>query len=466
MIRSLKAELSAFLPLFGPILISQYAQVANGVVDTAMAARLGPEALACVAMGVAWWMPIYMFVVGVLFGILVIISQYYGAGDTQNVRVAAWQGIWLGGFLGLCAMALLFLLTFGAPWLGAPEELIQGSQAYARMVMLGFPFGAAAVAIRFYCEGQGAVFPITVMTILTVGWNTLFNYLLMFGNFGFPALGVLGCGLATALSMAMFLVMALLYTGVSRRFANSRLLPVFVLPHFSMLKQIFCVGIPVGFSVTSDYLVLSVITMFIGSIGTIPVAAHQVTFSCTMLFFAVPAAVSFAASIRVGNLKGAGDAAKLRNSVSCILQACAGIGIFIAVVMYFNADTLALFFSKDPNVAIVSTGLIQIAAVFLFADGMQVCCNGILRGVGDTTVPFAISALSAWLVCIPLGYVLSSMTLPFGFVIPYEPFGVKGWWIALIASLSVASILLFLRVRKIFPKAEHVIFSICCAKNP
>ena len=84
------------------------------------------------------------------------------------------------------------------------------------MVMLGFPFGAAAVAIRFYCEGQGVVFPITVMTILTVGWNTLFNYLLMFGNFGFPALGVLGCGLATALSMAMFLVMALLYTGVSR----------------------------------------------------------------------------------------------------------------------------------------------------------------------------------------------------------------------------------------------------------
>lgn len=452
LIRSFKTEISAFLPLFGPILISQYAQIANGVVDTAMAARLGPVALGSVAMGVAWWMPVYMFVIGVLFGVLIVISQYHGAGDAKKMLDASWQGIWLGIALGLCAMGAVYLLTFGAAWIGTTQGLTEGSQIYARLVMLGFPFGAAAVSIRFYCEGQSVVLPVTVIALLTVGWNSLFNYVLMFGNFGFPELGIRGCGMATALSMVMFLLMMLFYTCISRRFSGMRLFASFTLPNLCMLKRIVKIGIPIGCGVTSEYLMLSVITLFIGSNGAIPVSAHQVAFSCAMLFFAIPAAMSFTASIRVGNLQGAGDSIKLRHSIDSILLLCAFIGVLITVAMYTNANALAVFLAKDPAVSALATELIKIASIFIFADAVQVCCNGILRGAGDTVVPFVITALASWLVCIPLGYVLSGMPLPFIVSLPSELFGIKGWWLALIVSLTIVSILLFYRVRNIFPK--------------
>lgn len=455
-----RAEFSKFLPLFGPLLISQYAQVANGIIDTIMIARVGPTELGGVAVGVALWMPVHMFVIGVLFAVLITIAQHFGAKDKENIQNSAWQGIWLGLGLSICAAAVVYFISGRVGWFGVDAELADNTQKYVRMIVLGFPFGATAVAVRFYCEGQGAVLPVTIMALLVVGFNALFNYLLIFGKLGFPALGTQGCGLATCLAMVMALIMLLGYTGFSRRFKEVRLLKKVILPQMNSLKDIFKLGLPIGFGITSEYLVLSVITLFIASTGALAVSAHHVAFSCMMLFFTIPAAMSFAASIRVGNLIGAGDSAALLHAVNSILFLSAIIGMMLSFLMFFQAEPLAALIAEKPQIAVLAVGLIKIAALFMFANAVQVCCNGILRGAGDTTKPFIITTSVYWLFCIPLGYILSGMPLPYDLSVSSGLFGIHGWWIALTIGITLVAVLLYLRVRKILPsKAKQAVIA-------
>lgn len=154
----------------------------------------------------------------------------------------------------------------------------------------------------------------TIMAVLVVFCNGTFNYILMFGKLGFPAMGARGCGLATTISMVVFFLMLICYTGFSDRFRSTRLLSTIHWPLLSEAKRILKIGIPIGCTFTNEYLVLAVITFFIGSQSTLGVSAHQVAFSCVMLFFTIPAAMSFAASIRVGNLIGNGDPRALKSS--------------------------------------------------------------------------------------------------------------------------------------------------------
>ncbi len=450
-------ELSRFLPLFGPLLISQYAQVANGIVDTIMAARLGPEGLGSVSVGAALWLPVYMFVIGVLFGVLIIIAQYFGAGDSENIHKSTWQGIWMGLGLGFASSVLVYIISSQMGWFGAAPELVDNARGYVRMVLIGFPFGATAVALRFYSEGQGAVLPVTVMAILVVGFNTLFNYILMFGHFGFPALGTRGCGLATSLAMVIFLVMLAGYTRFSPRFRKVPLLKKVNPPQWDSLKAIFKLGLPIGFGVTSEYLVMSVITLFIGSVGARQVSAHQVAFSCMLFFFTIPLSMSFAASIRVGVLIGAGDPVSLRQAVNSILLLGAITGLVTGLVMFFQAESLASLMAKEPHLSVLAAGLIKIAALFMFSDAVQICCNGILRGAGDTAKPFAITTGVYWLFCLPLGYILSGMPPFLNRSIPLSRFGIQGWWISLTISISLVALLLYLRVGKTLLGKENAL---------
>ena len=125
---ALRREAPGIFPLFGPILVSQYANIANGVIDTAMAARLSTVELGGVAVGVALWMPIYMFVIGVLVSVLVSISHQTGAGDQDVVRRTAHQGIWLGCLLGLLAAGVIWLLSLRIEWFGATGDLVAPAQ--------------------------------------------------------------------------------------------------------------------------------------------------------------------------------------------------------------------------------------------------------------------------------------------------------------------------------------------------
>ena len=126
------------------------------------------------------------------------------------------------------------------------------------------------------------------------------------------------------------------------------------------------------------------------------------------------------------------------------------IGLVFTVLMLAGASSLAYMFSKDTAVALLAASALRFGAFFQLADSMQVCLNGVLRGVGDTTAPFVITAIVYWLFCIPVGYVLSGMPLPWGFGLSPDLLGIRGWWLSLTISLFIVSFLLARRVRHTF----------------
>ncbi len=445
-----RRELPSILPLFGPILISQYANIINGVIDTAFAARLGTIELGGVALGVALWLPIYMFVIGVLVSVLVTVSQHVGCANMEEGRKTAHQGLWFGLSLGLLSSAITYALSLNIAWFGVTGELIKPTQAYLQSLMWGLPFAGMAATLRFYCEAQGKVFPVTVMSVLTVCFNVLFKYGLMFGNLGMPKLGIAGCGIATALGMCAFFLMLAGYITWTPVQATQNFFTHFSLPKHADISQLAKLGIPIGISITSEFLIFSVISFFISTSGAVALGAHQVTFSCMMFFFATPSALCLASSIRIGTLHGQHNAQALRQAVVGIVTLAGLIGMAYSGIMFFAASELAAFLTQDVAVIFIAAGLIQIAAFFQFSDAIQICFVGILRGVGDTVTPFLMTSGIYWLFCIPLGYVISGMPLPFGLHVSQSFLGIQGWWIALSMGLTMVSILLGLRVYKTF----------------
>ena len=446
-------ETKALSPLFGPLLVSQYAQIAMGIVDTAMTAKLGAVEVGSVAVGVALWMPLNMLIVGILYACLIFVSQFAGGGKLEEARRTVQQGIWLGVLLSVAAIAALHFLSRRIGWFGVDAELVPGAGEYVRMLAWGLPLLYIGCCIRFYSDGQGIVAPFTGIAVLMVLINVFLNYCLIFGNFGFPRMELAGCGLATGLSMACFFLLALGYISLAPRFAGKRLFAAFGMPRMANIKRILATGMPIGLNFTSEFLIFSVITLFISTHGAVPAAAHQVTFSSMMFFFALPSALSIALSIRIGTLYGSGDLAGTRQAVRGGVGVAALLGALLTGVMFVFAEKVALAFTQDAAVVALAAALIRIAAFFQVADAMQICLYGTLRGAGDTAAPFILTAGVYWLLCIPVGYALSGNPLPFGLGLSAETFGVRGWWLSLTAGLSLVTVLLLFRVRAIFWKS-------------
>lgn len=445
-VSALRKETPVILPLFLPILISQYAGIANGVIDAAMAGALGTVALASIAVGAAIWVPFLAFSLGTLYGLLIVVSQASGAGDGDGANAVTQQGLYLGLGLGLLAALALYVIASNIALFGVEADMAVPASQYIKAVIWGIPVACMVFAVRFYCEGQKAVVPVTVIAIISVGFKALFNYAFMFGHFGMPALGVEGCGLATICEYSAFLLMLAGYVSLAPRFAGRRLFGSLRLPDLSAMWAILKKGVPIGLCFTSEFLVFSVMVLFISQQGAAAAAAHQVAFNCMILFFSMAAAFSSAACIRVGNLFGGGDKVQLRFSVSGIVSLSALIGCVLMVGMILNAEALASLFTDDAAVIPLAVSILYVAAFFQIADSMQVCLNGVLRGIGDVSVPFLFTTVAYWFAGIPLGYVLSGMPLPFGVVSPVR-FGVVGWWLALTVALFIATAALGLRAR-------------------
>ena len=449
-LQPLLRELPQILPVFAPILLSQYAGIANGLVDTAMTARLGTLELGSVAVGVAVWVPVNLFSMGVLYGMLMLISRRYGAGDDKGVRETAHQGIWIGLALGGLSALAVRLLSYRLGWFGVASELVAPAGEYMRMVAVGLPFLSMAIAMRFFCEGQKVLVPITVMSILMVGINALLNYGLMFGKLGLPNLGLRGCGMATTASCICFLAMLAIFIRFAPNSAGRTFFQRLYMPNRLLICEILKIGVPIGLAVTSEYLVFTVITLLIATLGAVPAAAHQVCFSVMMLLFATPRALSVAASIRVGTLLGKGDSAALREAIVGIMLLGAFMGLAFTAVMALGAEPLLRLFTTDSAVLPLAIKVLLVAAFFQLADSLQICLNGTLRGAGDTVVPFYLTTLAYWLLCLPLGYLLAGLPLLGGLGLSPEVFGIRGWWMALTVSISLVSVLLAFRVRRIF----------------
>ncbi|WP_323750360.1 MATE family efflux transporter [Marinobacter sp.] len=434
--------------LGGPILIAQVAQMANGVIDTVMAGHASAEDLAAVGIGSSLWMPLFLFFMGLLGALQPIISGYNGARTTSKIMPATWQGIYIA-LGGTVIMALL--LTNVHPVLALLKMDVNTAlitQGYLNAFAWGIPAMLLMNALRGLTDGLGHTRVIMMFSVLSTLINLPLNYIFIYGKFGLPAMGGVGCGWATSLSNGIAAIALLIYLNRSRTFKQFHLIAERVKPNLSGIHYILKLGVPIGFTIFVEASMFSVIALFLAPLGPVIVAGHQIALNVVSLLFMLPLSIGMALTLRVSFLMGARapDSARLISRSSLLLASA--VALVFATLLFVFADAIAALYTNDAEVQTVTIRLLSFAAMFQIADVLQVTCISALRGYKDTRVPMLIMLFSFWVVGLPLGYVLT-------FTDWLTPaLGAAGFWVGLTAGLTSASLFLGWRLFRYQPAAE------------
>ncbi|MFQ3229363.1 MATE family efflux transporter [Reinekea sp.] len=440
LIARVKLEWLVLARLGAPILVAQLAQMANGVIDVLMAGRYSAADLTGVAIGNSLWTPIFLFMLGVLNASQPIISSHKGAGEDHKILPVAWTAIYVGIFAAIVGFVAL---TNVGPLLGMlnmeakPEAITVG---YLNAFVWGLPALFLFIALRGLTDGLGNTKVFMVFSILTACVNAPLNYALIYGKFGAPELGGVGCGWATAIAQWVTVLMFLVYLNYAKAFKKYHLWQQRMLPKLSELKSFLALGVPIGFTIFVESTMFAVIALLLASFGSHIVAGHQIAINVVSVMFMVPLSLGMALTLRISFLMGSRDreSANLvaRSSLILILI----IAFIYAGILVPYAEFLAGLYSTEQEVIDVAVVLLGYGAMFQIADVIQV--NGIaaLRGFKDTKIPMYIMVSSFWGIGIPLGYILAKTD----WIIPMM--GAAGFWIGLIAGLTNAAFWLTLRL--------------------
>lgn len=445
----LQAGIRMLLALTGPVLLTQYASIALGVADTVMASRLGTESLAGIALGTGVWFPVQAFLIGLMYSVLIAMSHLSGAQKIREVFSTLQQGVWLALVVGGTFAAGIYWLSYNMASFGFSSNLAEISGEYLRGVAWGIPFYSVFFALRFFCEGQKIVKPVTCIALVMVAGNVFFNWLFMFGKLGFPAMGAFGCGLATAVCMLLSMLILLGFVSLTGRFKEMRAFFVISPPGGGMLK-LAGVGTAVGINFLSEYLVMAFIMVMAGNLGSIAAAGHQVAVNFCMVLLTASVSLSIATSICSGNLRGTGDKVREQQTVVSSIALGLGAGLCLALLMSITFTKAAALYTADPAVREQAAAIARVAVLFLAVNSVQLCLAGALRGIRDVGFVMAVNSGTQWLFGMPLGYALSGMSVPSWLPFSSPDLGIIGWWTGFSCGTALATLLLALRVRDRF----------------
>ena len=439
-VRRFGRETRALLGIAWPLIINNLSVAGMQFTDAVMAGRLGAESLAAVAVGGSVWFMGFALVLGVLMAISPIASRHHGAGDEALIGRYTRQGLYLGVFLAVPIM--LFAWFLAAPTLaaiGIDLAFRDMTVGYVKMISLGAPGMFIFLALRFTTEGIGYTRPIMYTSIFALVCNVFLNWVLMYGNLGAPAMGAVGCGLASGISMWIIAIVLAAYMVSSKMYESldlfSRLSPM----RPTALKEIIFLGVPIAITITAEAGLFNAVSILMGTLGPDITAAHQIAINFASTMFMVPLALNSAITVRVGYALGRGDLEYARFA--------GGFGVFIcALFMGCSATFLLLFrdavvsiYTQDVTVKGIAISLLLMAAIFQVADGIQIGAAGALRGYKDTRVPMAINIFAYWVIAFPLAYMAAvTYKLPPNYI-----------WGGFVVGLTVAAVMLTWRYARL-----------------
>ncbi|MEP9402006.1 MATE family efflux transporter [Sphingomonas sp. VNH70] len=440
-----RAELAATLRLAAPLVGANLLQMAVYAVDVVFVARLGTVELAAATLGVYAYSVILFALSGLVGAAAPIIAAELGkrAHAVREVRRSFRMALWIAVIGSLPFMALL---AHGESLLlatGQDATVAARADAFLDILLWAMIPAVAGAVMRITASALGRPGWAMAITALGLGVSILANWLLVFGNLGFPALGLEGSAIAsvtTATAMGVAYAAVLL---ADRRLRRFRLFGRWWRPEWSRLRQIAVLGLPIAATMTFEGALFSAAGFLMGRIGVTEVAAHAIALQIAAFLFQVPFGIAQAATIRVGLAYGAGDRTWIARAGWSALAVGTGFMGFTALLLWaFPRAFLSVYVDVDApaNAAMIALALqyLVIAALFQLADGAQAVAAGVLRGVQDTRVPMVIALVGYWLI----GFATS---VALGFWTPLAGVGV---WIGLLLGLLAVALLLVDRWRR------------------
>lgn len=431
-LQRLLAEVRALLGIGAPLIAAQLAQMGMGFIDTVMMGRVGAVELAGVAIGAGLWHTLFLFGLGILMALSPSVAQLYGGGRCREIAPLVQQALWLSLLLG--ALGFFGLREVGSllDWFGIAAPIQQVITEYLSALAWGMWLIFPAMSLRLFSEGIARTAPVLLVSLSALAVNALANYALIFGHWGFPALGAAGCGFATALSMGVLLIGMIVVLRVDPHYRVFAIGWRWELPRWFALRSLLVIGLPIGVGLFLETAVFAAVALLLGSLGSVAAAAHQIALNVAGLSFMIPLGLSMATTVRVGQALGRGDSAAVRFSGWVGISLGGLFMSIMAVLIFSGCQRIAGFYTDDVVVAQVAAQLLQLAALFQISDGLQVGALGALRGLQDTRIPMWIVLVAYWVIAFPLAWQLGIA----------QGLGATGPWIGLIAGLTVAAVLL------------------------
>lgn len=439
------------LKLAYPVILGMVGHTFVGLIDDIMVGKIGTTELAAVSLGNSFLFIAMSLGIGFSTAITPLVAEADGEGNIAKGKSAFKHGLLLCTILGLSLFGLMLVLKPLMYHMKQPEAVVVLAIPYLEIVAFSLIPMIMFQAFKQFSDGLSQTKYAMWATLLANIINIVLNYVLIYGKFGFPELGIVGAAIGTLISRIVMLIFIWLLLKSKKKFQPYVTNLNFIIIKQSAIKKIVSLGVPSAMQMFFEVAIFTSAIWLSGVLGSNAQAANQIALKLSSLTFMVGMGLSVAAMIRVGNQKGLQNFKELRRVAFSIflLTVCIEI-IFAAIFVAFHTIFPDLFvnynnladFNNTMEVVRIASGLLLIAAVFQISDGVQVVVLGALRGLQDVKIPTLLIFISYWVVGFPVSYYLGLHT-------EYKSSGV---WLGLLAGLTVASILLFWRFNYITKK--------------
>jgi len=445
-LKKLLKELKQLLKIGIPIYGSQISYMGMGVTDTIVAGRASALDLSGLAIGNALSMPFYFLLGGCLFAVTPIVAQLFGARKYEEIGQKVREILWVSIALGLIGFILYRNLSFFIPYFDIEENIAQISDGYLKAMSFGFVANMLFTCLRCYSEGMGLTLPVFWVAFIGMLLNIPLDIIFVYGYFGIPPMGGVGCGIATSINIIIGLFVLILVILKKKEYEPTKLFSKFSGPNADTTKEALKLGVPIGFGVFVELSMFSGAALILGSLGATVISAHTVAINIASVLFILPLSFGLAAATRIGNLVGEKQLRKAKYASHIAILIClVGAILNTGIILSFR-DALVSLYSEDLAVIAIAINLLLFAAIFQIPDGMQMGALGSLRGYKDTFAPMLMLILTYWLIALPAGYYLTYYGL-FG-----NPLGPAGIWIGMITGLTAFASLIIPRLNYIANK--------------
>ena len=424
-----RAEARTSFLLAYPVMISMLGQVMTGVADSVMIGWTGATPLAAASLANSFFGVLLFFGIGVSYAITPLVAEADGANEPQKIIDTIRHGLIINLSVGL---VLTLLVVFGQRTLyhiGQPVDVVELAIPYLLIVTYSIIPTMVFQTFRQFAEGMQRT---RVAMVIMIGCNFLnifLNYVLIYGIWIFPELGMNGAGWATFISRVAMAVWMGMYVYHAKRFANYRAGFAFGNYSKALLNKMLHIGLPAGAQFIFEAAAFGFSAIMMGWIGTAPLAAHQIAINLATISYMTTSGLGAAATIRVGMFFGQRE----RNAIRTAGFTLIGLGLFImllwGVLFIVGKHFLPSLYIDDDLVLQTVAPLMIIAGFFQLSDGTQVVCAGALRGLQDVKIPSLLIFIAYWIIALPIGY-----TLAFKF-----NYGAEGIWYGLLIGLTLTA---------------------------
>ncbi|MEC2078106.1 MATE family efflux transporter [Metabacillus fastidiosus] len=433
-----KGKIKQLSIILFPILITQLGLFMMTFLDTTMSGHVSPEDLAGVAIGSSLWVPVYTGLSGILLGITPIVAQLIGAKQGKNIPFTIIQGFYLSVLLaGLILAGGFFTLD---PILNS-MDLEPVVRTIAKNYLIALSFGIIPLflysVIRGFIDGLGLTRVTMIITLLSLPINFVFNYLLIFGKFGLPALGGVGAGVASAITYWCITIISFIIVLKQDPFRKYKLFRSGAALSIKYISDLLKIGLPIGLAIFFETSIFAAVTLFMSQYNTVTIASHQAAMNFASFLYMVPLSISMALTIVVGHEIGANRNKDAKQYSLLGIIFAISLSVLTAAIIYFMRPQISAIYTADADVLSLTQHFLIYAIFFQLSDAIAAPIQGILRGYKDVNITFLMALISYWIIGLPIGYVLAQFT----------SLGAFGYWIGLIIGLAFGAVGLSIRLK-------------------